>query len=61
MASVNRVVDPASMQKTMTAYATQMEKIGMQEEMWGDMMDEFDGDEVEAEADNVYNQVCHSI
>ena len=57
MAAVNKVADPAGMHKTMMQFSRQMEHMSVQDEVWEDMMEEFDGEGVDQEADQVYSQV----
>jgi len=58
MGAMNQVTGgPQQMQQTMQSYAREMEKMNVSEEMWGELMDDFDGEEVETEADELVNQV----
>lgn len=61
MAAVNQQLDPVALQQTMTQFTNEMEKISMSEETWDDMVDAFDGDEIEEESDQVLNQVLDEL
>lgn len=44
MGAMNKVTGgPQQMQQTMQSYAREMEKMNVSEEMWGELMDDFDG------------------
>lgn len=45
----------------MNAFSSEMEKMNMKDEMWNDMVDMFDGDDIDAEADTICDQVLNEI
>ena len=61
MAAVNQQLDPVALQKTMTKFTVEMDKISMAEDTWDDMVDAFDGDGIEDESDEVLNQVLDEL
>mmetsp|Transcript_16410 Transcript_16410/g.24726 ORF Transcript_16410/g.24726 Transcript_16410/m.24726 type:complete len:217 (-) Transcript_16410:146-796(-) len=61
VSSVNKIVNPDGIQHTMTDFCREMEKTSIQDEAWDDMIDMFDGDSVDDEADSVLNQVMDEI
>ena len=61
MAAVNAVVDPHTTMKTMNKFSTEMDKMEVATETWDDMVDMFDGDNVEEESDEVVDQVMSEL
>jgi division protein CdvB (Snf7/Vps24/ESCRT-III family) len=58
---VNKVVDPAQVMRTMNQFSTEVDKMEVAQESWDDLMDLFDGEGVEAEADNVVDGVLDEL
>ena len=54
-------MDPKTVMKDMNNFAREMEKMEVTEETWDDMVDIFDGDDVETEADNVVNSIMDEL
>jgi hypothetical protein len=45
MSAVNKMTGgPQHMQQTVSEYAREMEKMSLSDDMWGDLIDEFDGE-----------------
>ncbi len=55
------MIDPVSIQNTMSNYAREMEKVSIAEDSWNDVMDMFDGDDIEDESNEIINQVFDEL
>lgn len=61
ISAVNAIVDPKTVMKDMNNFAREIEKMEVTEEAWDDMVDVFDGDDVEVESDNVVNSIMDEL
>lgn len=61
MSSVNAQMNPQQFQQTMKQFSMEMEKMGLQQEMMQDQFDMLQEPGMEADADEVYNQILGEV
>jgi hypothetical protein len=61
MAAVNQNLDPMALQHVLANFSREMEKVSLAEESWNDVVDLFDGEGVDEEANEVVDQVLDEL
>lgn len=57
MGTVNEMMSPQQTAQVMNQFVREVDKMNVTQETWEDIMDDFDGEEVDTEADDIVNQL----